>query len=161
VLQSNLTKPKTGFVSKDPSNSGMRQGEIFKLCWEDIDFGNKLVCVVETNTKIERARLVLLSQRAKEEIEKLKEIIKGESSFPFTDIKHSFATANRLAKIDDLHFHDLRRMAITRWIRQGTPFAFAGKLGGHSQLQTTMKHYTSTDANMIQEKSERMKTFNS
>lgn len=79
----------------------------------------------------------------------------------YFDTKHSFATAKRLAKIDDLHFHDLRRTAITRWLQQGTSLAFAGKFAGHSQLQTTMKHYTATDAGMIQEMNERMNAFNS
>jgi integrase len=64
-----------------------------------------------------------------------------------------------LAKIDDLHSHDLRRTAITRWIQQGTPLALAGKLGGHSQLQTTMKHYTANDANSVQEITERINAF--
>ena len=138
---------------------GMRRGEIFKLRWEDIDFNNNLVRVLGTNTKTERARLVPLSQRAKDELEKLKVISRGEKPFPFTDIKRSFATAKRLAKIEDLHFHDLRRTAITRWIQQGTPLALAGKLGGHSQLQTTMKHYTANDADSVKEITQRINTF--
>jgi len=58
-----------------------------------------------------------------------------------------------------LHFHDLRRTAITRWIQQGTPLALAGKLGGHTQLQTTMKHYTANDAESVKEITERMNNF--
>ena len=142
-------------------DSGMRRGEIFKLRWQDIDFDNNLIRIVGTHTKTERERIVPLSQRAKDELEKLKEISKGENPFPFTDIKRSFATAKRLAGIEDLHFHDFRRTAITRWLQQGTPLAFAGKFAGHSQLQTTMKHYTATDANTIQEMNERMNNFNS
>jgi hypothetical protein len=34
-----------------------------------------------------------------------------------------------------------------------------GKLGGHIQLQTTMKHYTATNAIMIQEVNERMNNY--
>ena len=142
-------------------DSGMRRGEIFKLRWHDIDFDNNLIRIVGTHTKTERERIAPLSDRAKDELEKLKSITKGENPFPFVDIKRSFATAKRLAKIDDLHFHDLRRTAITRWLQQGTSLAFAGKFAGHSQLQTTMKHYTSTDAGMIQEMNERMNNFNS
>ena len=142
-------------------DSGMRRGEIFKLRWQDIDFDNNLIRIVGTHTKTERERIAPLSQRAKDELEKLKEITAGENPFPFIDIKRSFATAKRLAGIDDLHFHDLRRTAITRWLQQGTSLAFAGKFAGHSQLQTTMKHYTATDANMIQEMNERMNNFNS
>ena len=142
-------------------DSGMRRGEIFKLRWQDIDFDNNLIRIVGTHTKTERERIAPLSQRVKDELEKLKEITAGENPFPFIDIKRSFATAKRLAGIDDLHFHDLRRTAITRWLQQGTSLAFAGKFAGHSQLQTTMKHYTATDANMIQEMNERMNNFNS
>ncbi|HEX8735001.1 MAG TPA: site-specific integrase [Pyrinomonadaceae bacterium] len=140
-------------------DSGMRRGEIFKLRWQDFDFDNNLIRILGTHTKTERERIAPLSQRAKDELNKLKEITQGENPFPFTDIKRSFATAKRLAGIDDLHFHDLRRTAITRWIQQGTSLAFAGKFAGHSQLQTTMKHYTATDADMIQEISERMNKF--
>jgi integrase len=142
-------------------DSAMRLGEILKLQWQDIDFENNLIRVLGTNTKTERERLVPLSNRAKTEFEKLRKLSSGEKPFPFTDIKRSFATAKRIAGIEDLHFHDLRRTAITRWMQQGTSLAFAGKFAGHSQLQTTMKHYTATDASIIQEMNERMNNFNS
>ncbi len=140
-------------------DSGLRRGEIFKLSWKDIDFDNGIIRVLGTNTKTERERLAPLSERARIELEKLKEISTGENPFPLKDIKRSFATAKKLAKIDDLHFHDLRRTAITRWIQQGTPLALAGKLGGHTQLQTTMKHYTANDADAVKEITERMNNF--
>ncbi len=115
-------------------DSGMRRGEIFKLRWKDIDFDNNLIRIVGTHTKTERERIAPLSRRAKDELEKLKRITKGENPFPFVDIKRSFATAKRLAGIDDLHLHDLWRTAITRWLYQGMSLAFAGKFAGHSQL---------------------------
>lgn len=114
-----------------------------------------------THTKTERERIAPLSARAKDELERIEKFTSGEKPFNFDSFKRSFATAKRLAGIEDLHFHDLRRTAITRWIQQGTSLAFAGKFAGHSQLQTTMKHYTATDANMIQEINERMNAFNS
>ncbi len=140
-------------------DSAMRLGEIFKLDWQDIDFENNLIRVLATNTKTERERLAPLSKRAKEELEKLKEIAPGEKPFLYKDIQRSFGAAKRLAGIEDLHFHDLRRTAITRWIQQGTPLALAGKLGGHTQLQTTMKHYTANDAAAVKEITERMNNF--
>ncbi len=142
-------------------DSGLRRGEIFKISWKDIDFDNGTIRILATHTKTERERIAPLSSRAAVEIEKLKEISKGENPFPFKDIKRSFGTAKRLAGIEDLHFHDLRRTAITRWIQQGTPLALAGKLGGHTQLQTTMKHYTSNDAAGVKEITERMNNFHS
>jgi integrase len=140
-------------------DSGMRRGEIFKLRWQDIDFDADLIHIVGTHTKTERERLAPLSHRAKEELTALRQITQGEHPFPFKEIKRSFATAKRIAGIDDLHFHDLRRTAITRWIQNNVPLALAGKIAGHSVLQTTMKHYTSTDADMVRDVVEKINAF--
>ena len=140
-------------------DSGLRRGEIFKISWQDIDFDGGIIRVLGTHTKTMRERLAPLSDRARAELEKLKEISSGANPFPLKDIKRSFATAKKLAKIEDLHFHDLRRTAITRWIQQGTPLALAGKFAGHTQLQTTMKHYTANDTASVKEIAERMNSF--
>lgn len=141
-------------------DSGLRKGEILKLRWQDIDFENDLIRVLGTNTKTERTRTAPLSQRVKDELNFIREFTKGEKPFPFADFKRSFATAKRLAGIEDLHFHDLRRTAITRWLPH-IPLAIAGKFAGHSQLQTTMKHYTATDNDMIRELNEKMNNLHS
>jgi integrase len=137
-------------------DSGMRRGEIVKLRWQDIDFGNDLIRIVGTHTKTERERLAPLSARAKLELEKIRLISNGLNPFPVVDIKRSFATAKRIAGMEDLHFHDLRRTAITRWIQNDVPLALAGKIAGHTVLQTTMKHYTSTNADMVREVAEKI-----
>lgn len=139
-------------------DSGMRRGEIFKLQWQDIEFDNSLIRIVGTHTKTERERLAPLSARAKLELEKIRLTSTSNGPFPSIDIKRSFATAKRIAGIEDLHFHDLRRTAITRWIQNDVPLALAGKIAGHSVLQTTMKHYTSTNADMVREVAEKINT---
>jgi integrase len=130
-------------------DAGLRRGEILKLEWSDIDFQAGLIKIRGTNTKTERERLVPLTDRAKDELYKLRAITTTKGPFPFCDFKRSWATAKRIAGVDDLHFHDLRRTAITRWIQQGNPIALAGKIAGHTRLETTMKHYTSADAEIV------------
>lgn len=137
-------------------DSGMRKGEILRLRWQDLDFHNNIIRVVGSHTKTERERFAPFSRRAQSDLAELKNITLGNKPFPFADIKRSFATAKRVACIEDLHFHDLRRTAITRWIMNGVPLALAGKIAGHSVLQTTMKHYTSTDADMVRDVAEKM-----
>ena len=126
------------------------------LEWKDIDFRAGLIRILGTNTKTERERLVPLTERVKTELYDIKKITEGDRPFPFTDFKRSWATAKRLAGIEDLHFHDLRRTAITRWILQGNPIALAGKIAGHTRLETTMKHYTSVDAEIVHAFTEKM-----
>ena len=140
-------------------DGGMRRGEILKLRWSDFDYENSLIHILGTHTKTERARIAPLTQRVIDELNRIKEFTPGEKPFPFTDFKRSFATAKRIAEIDDLHFHDLRRTAITRWNEEGVPFAFTAKLAGHSQEQTTMKHYISTDTAMVRQIAEKMNTL--
>ncbi len=142
-------------------DSALRRGEILKLRWQDIDFENNLILVLGTHTKTERERTAPLSERTKVELENIKSLSPSERIFPFAEFKHSFNTAKKIAKIDDLHFHDLRRTAITRWIQNGTPLPLAGKLAGHTQLQTTLKYYVNNDATSIKEITERMNIFNS
>ncbi|HUF04341.1 MAG TPA: site-specific integrase [Aridibacter sp.] len=137
-------------------DSGMRRGEILKLRWEDIDFEAETIKIVGTHTKTERERLVPLTQRTKTELLGLREISDSVGPFPFADFKRSWATVKEIAGIDDLRFHDLRRTAITKWIMQGNPIAMAGKLAGHTNLDTTLKHYTSSDADIVRSFAEKM-----
>lgn len=128
-------------------DSGMRRGEILKLRWADIDFDKGKINIIGSHTKTERERDAPLSQRAKVALLSLREMYPAdERPFPFTDIKTGWHTALRHAGITDLHFHDLRRTAITRWQTLGLPLAIAGKLAGHANPKTTQKHYTAADA---------------
>lgn len=131
-------------------DSGMRRGEILKLRWQDIDFGAGVIRILGTHTKTERERLAPLTDRVKSELYRVREFCQGDKPFPFTEFKRSWTTAKRIAGIGDLHFHDLRRTAVTRWIMQGNPIAMAGKIAGHANIETTMRHYTSTDTEIVQ-----------
>lgn len=139
-------------------DAGMRRGEILKLTWQDIDLEAGIVTVKASNTKTETERLVPLTDRAKREIERVRLFTPSSETrpFPFVDFKHSWTTAKRIAGIDDLHFHDLRASAITRWQRDGLPLAIASKIAGHSNTKTTAKYYTSADAEIVQALAETM-----
>jgi len=137
-------------------DAGMRRGEILKLRWRDLDFKRNLITITGTHTKTERERIAPLTERVKTELYRVREFTPGEQPFPFTEFKRSWATAKRIAEIEDLHFHDLRRTALTRWQKAGLPIALAGKMAGHTNLQTTMKHYTATDAATASEFAERL-----
>lgn len=137
-------------------DSGLRRGEILKLRWEDLDIEGGLIRIVGTHTKTERERLAPLSERTIAELERVRDLSDSAHPFTFKSFKRSWATATRLAHIEGLQFRDLRRTAITRWQQMDIPMALAGKLAGHTQLQTTMKHYTSTDEIMVRSVSERI-----
>lgn len=139
-------------------DSGLRRGEILKLTWPDIDLRRRVITVKASNTKTERERIVPLTARTKAELEKLRMFSTDDQPrpFPFVDFKHSWQTAKRIAGIDDLHFHDLRATAITRWQRDGLAQGLAAHIAGHSDIRTTQKFYTAADLDIVQDFGERM-----
>lgn len=130
-------------------DSAMRKTEILKLRWQDIDFENYAVRVIGEHTKTQTERFVPLSDRSAIELKTLPSFGKPGRVFPLSDFKRSWETTRRLAGIDDLHFHDLRRTAITRMQMSNIPLAVAGKIAGHAELKTTAKIYTAADASIV------------
>lgn len=126
-------------------DSAMRRGEILKLSWADVDFETGIIRVRGTHTKTQKARVTPLTKRVKSEIQTLPTFGTEGKIFPFSDFKKSWQTALRLAGIEGLTFHDLRRTAITRMQTHGVPMGIAAEIAGHARLETTRKHYTSTD----------------
>ncbi|QQS34000.1 MAG: tyrosine-type recombinase/integrase [Acidobacteriota bacterium] len=126
-------------------DAGLRRNEALKLEWQDIDFDRGFIHVRSQHTKTQKGRNVPLRRRLRDELRRLPTFAASGKVFPFADFKRSWATALRIAGIEGLTFHDLRRTFITRLSVKGVPLAVAGKLAGHSTLATTQKHYVSID----------------
>lgn len=54
-------------------DTGMRQGEILKLCWRDVDLENRIITVAAFNTKTMRERQISMTTRLAIEFERLYE----------------------------------------------------------------------------------------
>ena len=142
-------------------DSGLRRGEILTLDWKDIDLDAGIIKILGTNTKTQKKRSVPMTNRTKAELLTLPNFAASGKVFPFHDFKRSWATAVRVAKIDGLTFHDLRRTFVTRLQTGGVSIGIAAELAGHSRLETTQKHYTSTDnAAVIQDATARINAAN-
>lgn len=142
-------------------DSGMRRSEILKLEWKDIDFDGGVIKILGTHTKTQKTRPTPLTSRTKAELVRLPNFGTSGKVFPFNDFKRSWLTAVRVAKIEGLNFHDLRRTFVTRLQTGGVSIGIAAELAGHSRLETTQKHYTSTDnAAIIQDATERINAAN-
>jgi integrase len=126
-------------------DSGLRRGEILTLDWKDVDFDAGIITILGTHTKTQRTRSVPMTNRTKAELLSLASFDTSGKVFPFNDFKRSWATAVKVANIDGLNFHDLRRTFVTRLQSGGISIGIAAELAGHSRLETTQKHYTSTD----------------
>ena len=135
--------------------TAMRREEILSLTWADIECDAKdRPCFIRLrgeNTKTGAARSIPISSALRSLLEMRRNGPDGEPLPPTayvlgdetgTDRQDSIKTAwrstCRAASIEDLHFHDLRRSAASRWLQSGRVGLLEIRdLLGHADVQTT------------------------
>jgi len=122
--------------------TGMRRGEILRTHWQDIDFAAKTLHI--PLTKNGHARTIPLSSAVFAVLDDLakKKDNKERRIFPITD--NSFQLAwQRLIKrtgIKDLHFHDLRHEAISRFFELGLSVPEVALISGHRDYRMLFRY---------------------
>lgn len=124
-------------------NTGMRQGEILSLKWDDIDFVHYNINV--RNTKSGKDRDVPMNLLVAETLKKLKRNCEFVFENPrrhgkrIKDISWSFKKALRESGIEKLRFHDLRHSAAS-WmvVKCGIDLVTVSEILGHSDIKITM-----------------------
>jgi integrase len=129
-------------------DTGMRQGEIFKLKWSDVDLETRRLTVQAMNSKTLRERQVPLTARLACELEALRRVAPlAPETRVFgiqTNVVHSFSAVRRIARLADFRFHDLRHTAATRLAQQGLALTEIARILGHTSITTTFR-YTNND----------------
>jgi len=132
-------------------NTGMRRGEILGLKWNNIELSKR--CIHIEDSKAGKPRSIPMNGLVIEAMS----IIPQNSEYvfynpktkgPIQDVKTSFKTTCREAKIKGLRFHDLRHTAATRMIEAGVDLVTVSKILGHSSIQMTMRYAHPTPENM-------------
>jgi len=133
--------------------SGIRQGELFKLTVNDIDTVKLEMILRETKNgeprnvplnSITEEIILRLLQKAKAENNKYL-FTNPETGKKYVSLLRSWATACRLAQIDDLHFHDLRHTFGTRAIENGATLPEVKEVMGHKSITTTEGYVHATE----------------
>jgi integrase len=125
-------------------DTGMRRGELLTLKWEDVDLEAGIITIKAFNTKTARGREVQITSRLRVELEKLRSDFPAPDALVFgiaDNCKKSWNTACRVTGVKGLRFHDLRHTFCSRMIEAGMPIDEVAKLAGHTQINTTYKHY--------------------
>lgn len=118
--------------------TGMRKSELLGLKWSDIDLKTKTAFLAETKNGTSRS--VPLSSVASLILERLSK--ENERLFPVTDIaaRHAWDRLVKRAGIYDLHFHDLRHEAISRFFERGLSVPEVALISGHKDLRTLFRY---------------------
>lgn len=120
--------------------TAMRQGELLSLDWRHVDV--KKLRAWLPDTKNGEGRAVPLSSRAIAVLSALPRAISGRV-FDTTAmaVKLAFPRACKRAGIEDLHFHDLRHEAASRFFEHGLNIMEVASITGHKDLKM-LKRYT-------------------
>jgi integrase len=130
--------------------TAMRRGELMSLIWVNVNFEKSIAFL--PLTKNGDSRYVPLSMKAIKILKLLPRDIDGRV-FPLNKgtVSTLFLRASRRAKIEDIHFHDLRHMAITRLaFKFSNPMEIAA-ISGHKSL-SMLRRYTHIKAEDLVQK---------
>ena len=137
--------------------TGWRRGSIASLRWKDV--GDDSICLRAENCKIRKAETMPLDGELRAIIERrrtaqiledengtkrLAEFVFHRDGLPIGDFRKSWATACKLAHVNDRLFHDLRRTASRNLIKAGVPQAVAMKITGH-RTDSVFRRYAIVD----------------
>lgn len=133
-------------------STGIRTGELLGLTWDKVDLENK--CLHLKNTKNGRSRSVPLVDQILDFFYQLHQtrlphqqlVFPGKNRFTKTSIRKAWIGAIERAKIEDLHFHDLRHLFCTLAAQIASNTSQLAVATGH-QSPSMMMRYTHQDAN--------------
>lgn len=132
-------------------DTGMRFGEILKMCWSDVDLATGIITIEAMHTKTMTGRQVGITSRLRAELIARRKISLGPEERVFgitTTVKRSFDAARKEAALADFRFHDLRHTAATRLTQGHLPLAEVGRILGHADPKTTFR-YVNADSSTI------------
>jgi integrase len=130
-------------------DTGCRKSEALKLCWKFLDFNSRRITIEGMTTKTLKTRHVVMTERLYRELASMWHASPRDAErlvFGITNnVRKSFASACKEAGIkhggiDGLTLHCLRHTAATRLVQGGMSIQLAGRILGHSQVNTTYRY---------------------
>jgi len=125
-------------------NTGMRRGELLKLKWNDIDFRNRIIYILET--KNNEIRKIPMNNVTFKTLLKVRKNPKSPYVFckkdgsPYKDIRESFKKALKKAGIQNFRFHDLRHTFASHLVMAGVDLKTVQELLGHKTFTMTLRY---------------------
>jgi integrase len=130
-------------------NTGIPQGEMFNLCWNDINFERAILTVNGSNAKSGKTRyiplnsealLALKNWRAQQPNDNSTMVFQGKNGNRFNNIKKSWAALLNAAQITHFRWHDLRHHFASKLAMAGVDLNTIRELLGHADLKMTLRY---------------------
>ncbi len=137
--------------------AGMRRGEILKLEWHEVDFGNDLIHLPAEKTKTNRKRDLPMNQMVRAALSEMRQGIGEKASgyvfagaYCTSNVSAAFSTFAKGIGLEDVTLHTLRHTFATRLKDAGVdPFTIRDLLG-HKTIKMTDR-YTHANPNLMRQ----------
>lgn len=132
LVKGNYPQQTLRYIIEFAIETGMRRGEILNIKQEHIKEQTLLV----PETKNGHPRTIPLTKRA------LYILNNTELSFPYTPnaLKLAWNRLKKKGNIKDLHFHDLRHEAISRFFEKGLSIPEVALISGHKDVRMLFRY---------------------
>lgn len=129
-------------------NTGMRQGEVFKLKWSNVHFDLKQITVEGSNAKSGKTRHIPLNREAyaimvdwrKQCPNHAKLVFTNEYGKQFDNIRKSWKSLLIASQITNFRWHDLRHYFASKLAMKGADLLVIKKLLGHKTYEMTLRY---------------------
>lgn len=134
--------------------TAMRRGELINMEWRHIDFDARTVFIPVT--KNGHSRTIPLTSEAITILQEVRNLQQPDFQFVFAGLTgnaadHAWGRLMKRANIDDLHFHDLRHEAISRFFERGLSVPEVALISGHRDYRMLFR-YTHLKAEDVAQK---------
>lgn len=127
-------------------NTGMRQGELLKLKWENVDLERGSITIIQGKTL--RRKTIAINEPARDALDWLQANRYGDLllMWPWGDpigkvtVYDAFKKACSAAKITDFRFHDLRHTFASHLVMAGVDLVTVKELLGHKTINMTNRY---------------------
>lgn len=129
-------------------DTGMRMGEITALTWAGVDFFRRTVTVFRSKNgerrtiPINKTVLALLEHKHSKRDKNAELVFTSQAGTALdgANIRRALASALKISRIQDFHFHDLRHTCATQMVQAGVDLYKVQRILGHKSPIMTQRY---------------------
>ena len=124
---------------------GRRSNEVRSLCWQDIDFENKIYFIRDYNNKIRKNQTCPLDDELIEHLNLIRKenglvFVSPRTGRKFSAIPERFWQYLQNELKIDMRIHDFRHLLGFTLVNNNVPLEYISKALGHSKITTTQRY---------------------